>query len=266
MESATIDTSKNKEKLKSDEQYSSYPFYTIEELRFRTKQVADRFGVGTLVSRKDICTLLGKAEPTLMNYFSSNIQYKFFENVPSKGVITTELFQNTETSNSEDERKAALIVAFGNPPLYKKLIENFNNKVLPNEIGLAELLRSKDYGIHTNTSSRAARVFFENGKALDLIDSNNRLRYLQMKTQQSATSFQPDSTQKSSSVITTFELPIDLTGEKVAYLKYPKNEMTIEDINMLEIMVGAYILSMKARLKLTINNSNTFNDKTNGAQ
>jgi hypothetical protein len=100
-----------------------------------------------------------------------------------KGLVVSEIFEKIEKPvYGEQSRKAAKMDAFNNPPLYKKLIDNFNNKTLPNEDGLENLLKSKEYQVHSSTAARAARVFYENGRSIGIIDSSNRLTFLKPNT------------------------------------------------------------------------------------
>lgn len=248
-------------KVKVDEGSAPYPFYVIEDALPRTKQIAEHFGIDSPpAKRKDVCLVLGKAEPTLMPYFGTGFQYGLLENVPAKGIVVKELYQKIAAPiYGEEGKRAAMIEAFANPPLYKKLIQEYNNKILPNETGLANLLATKEYGIHSNSTARAAKIFFENGKSLDIIDNNNRLRYIvpnnvngakadpvendsESTKQKKNNNFQSQDTDDE-----MFELPIDL-GTNTAYLRYPR-KIDSSEIAILKIMLDATLTALQARQK-----------------
>lgn len=245
-------------KPKIDEGSAQYPFYTIENCFPRLREIANHYGTGgSPVPRKDICILLGKAEPTLMNFFSSCFQYGLLNNIASKGVSVTDLFQKIENPIYGDAgKKAAMMEAIMNPPLYKKLIDTFNGKIIPNESGLANLFATKEYGVNSNSSIKAAKVFFENGKALDIIDASNRLRYIIPTLDGNGNDSNNneekprDNEEKAPPPIDSqkmFELPIDL-GSTTAFLKYPRN-ITSDEIEILKIMLDAQLLALAARQK-----------------
>ena len=49
------------------------------------------------------------------------------------------------------------------------------------EDGLTNLLKSKEYQVHSNTAAKAARVFYENSRSMNIIDSSNRLTFIMPK-------------------------------------------------------------------------------------
>src|SRR4051812_14815376 len=84
-------------KANSDEGNAGYPYYTIEELLPRLREISKHYGIGgNSIPKKEIAVLLGKAEPTLIYFFLSSVQYGLLENTASRGVILTELFQQIE--------------------------------------------------------------------------------------------------------------------------------------------------------------------------
>jgi len=250
-------------KPKVEEGNAQYPYYTLEECLPRMRVIANHYGIGsTPISRKDICILLGKAEPTLVYFFGTTLQYGLLNNAASKGVIVTDLFQQIEAPvYGEPGKKASMTEALNNPPIYRKLIDTYNGKILPNEDGLANLLKTKEYSVNSNSAARAAKIFFENGKLTDIIDGSNRLRYILPSTNgvssnngdgnanSGANTNQviPPTPQDPPLQLNTFELPIDLGGN-IAYLKYPRN-ITLSEIEILKIMVNAAISALETRHK-----------------
>lgn len=156
-----------------------FPHFTIDDVMPRMREIASHYGVGGQpATRKEIAIVLKKAENTLVYFFISAIQYGLLVPI-GKGLSVGQLYERIEAPVYGDtDRKAAKIEAFNNSPIYKKLIEAFNNRILPNEEGLANALKSKDYGVNPITCDKAAKVFFENGRSLGIIDSNNRLGFI----------------------------------------------------------------------------------------
>lgn len=241
---------------KVEEGNAPYPYYTIDELLTRIKQIATRYGIaGQPAPRKEVCVLLGKAEPTLVYFFGSSFQYKLLENTSAKGVIVTDLFEKIDAPVfGEEGKKNAMLEAFINVPIYKRLVDSYNNKVLPDEEGLANLLKTKEYGVNSNSSARASKVFYANGKLLDIIDANNRLRYIaplgngtppQKKDEETPTVDTTKKKKNDDQDDSMFEQPIDL-GTSTAYLKYPRGIKTSE-IAILKIMLNATLAALEAR-------------------
>jgi len=118
-----------------------------------------------------------------------------------------------------------------NPALYRRLIEAFNNKTLPNEEGLSNLLKSKEYQVHSNTASKAARVFYENGRSVGVIDGSNRLTFIMPKESNSKQEEKPDSSKNSDDDTDNNEeglvkitIPFGKSGDsKKAYVLLPKD-------------------------------------------
>lgn len=126
---------------------------------------------------------------------------------------------------------------------------------MPDETGLYNLLTSKDYGVNKNSALRAVKVFIENGKTLEIIDSNNRLQYLpptenreEIKKgkihdgDQETPPPPPPYVEKPK----MFEMPLDLTGDLMGYLSYPKGKMKLEDIRMMQIQLKTAIAMLFA--------------------
>jgi hypothetical protein len=149
----------------------------------RMREIAGHYGVGgQAATRKEIAIVLKKAENTLVYFFVSAIQYGLLTPV-GKGLVVSQLYEKIEAPvYGEADRKSAKMEAFNNSPLYRKLIENFNNRILPNEEGLANALKTKEYGVNPVTCGKATKVFYENGRAIGVIDSNNRLGFILPKS------------------------------------------------------------------------------------
>lgn len=147
--------------------------------------------------------------------------------------------------------KKKQLEAFNSPEFYKILIERYNSKGLPNQKGLINILVTEYKFNKSYTAPKAASVFLENCEFLNLNDSG-RMRFFMpnvtipegngsVRIPHGAESAPPPPPSNS------FRLPIDL-GDKTAYLEYPK-DITLDEIEELEIMVSASINSLKLRKK-----------------
>jgi hypothetical protein len=241
----------------------SYPSETIDDCKNIVKQVYDSKG-DDFVSTADIAVIVGKARPTMILKVSACVQYGLLKNVYKKGYHATKLFQSIVSPEYDHLVRNYLLEAFGNPPLYRKLIERYNGSVLPNVHGLANILSS--FGIHENSRLKAASVFLENCKNLSLVE-NGRLRYFIPAVNGTATPVKNEEEESelgrknSTSDISVpplvnskmFKLPIDL-GEKTAYLEYPR-DISTDEISILKIMVDAQLSALEKRQKKNLANN-----------
>jgi len=149
-----------------------------------------------------------------------------------------------------------MLTAINNPPVYKRLISDYNGKVLPSNDEMFTNLLMANYGMIKNSAEAAVKVFTRNAKSLGIIDHTNRLRYLlpvinnnTSHINQEAQKLDDGKTFQKPPVIddNMFEQPIDL-GEKTAYLKYPRN-ITTDEIEILKIMLDATMTALSARKK-----------------
>lgn len=211
----------------------------------------------SVVTAEEIYAITGKPRGTMSPKISAAIQYKLLmNNTGGKGYRITDFGisiirpEYTETTYI----KSKLLEAFNTPVLYKKLIERYNSKNLPNREGLTNTLVT-DYGLNKNsTGPKASYTFLENCSYLG-IDEGNRLRFFMplvttpenngagKKPEVNGNSFTPPPPPDNN----TFRLPIDL-GEKTAFLEYPK-DITIDEIGELKIMVDAAISALELRKK-----------------
>jgi hypothetical protein len=73
----------------------------------------------------------------------------------------------------ENERKEKLVIAFNSPKLYNKIIEKYNQTILPNN----EILKNVFYNmeIAKNVLDRAVMAFIQSAQYANVLDNNNRL-------------------------------------------------------------------------------------------
>ncbi|MES2131250.1 MAG: hypothetical protein V4506_02810 [Bacteroidota bacterium] len=151
----------------------SYPSETLNYCLEICKQIYEAKG-DSFVSTTEICAITGKAKGTMIMKISACVQYGLLLNTYGKGYSITELFISIIKPEFEHAERNKRLEAINNPALYKKLIERYNGKSLPSNLGLSNILT--EYNIHNNSTAKSASVFLENCAELNIIE-NGRLRY-----------------------------------------------------------------------------------------
>lgn len=230
----------------------SYPSETLEDCLIMVREVVKHKGDATPIPKEQVADAMGKAVATIVLRLSCCVQYGIMKNVHGKGYLPTDLYRRIEMPEYDHNRDATMVEAFKNPILYQKLIDRYNTKVLPPESGLENAL-ILEYGINKNSAKTAAKVFFENSRRLRLIDSHNRLKITVDQSITGQASIIVESKQPVKPVEKQdpelFSQPIPLSGNKVAYLQYPKSNMTEKDLAMLELMMPAIMGTIKLNFK-----------------
>ena len=240
-----------------------YPAEDIKTSINIVQQIVEQKGTSAVATRNDIAVILGKAESTIILKISACVQYGLLVKSRTKdgGYISSPLYKSyTEPIYTGDEKKHMLNM-FQTPTLYKRLIADLNGQILPNEIGFTNLLKTK-YGINANSSERAAKVFFDNARFLNLLDANNRFRFLISVDNTSAIPLKDSNNSASNNTQekppntpptntgnknipdvddeNTITIPIPMKDKKsVAYLIFPKN-YTDADMDKIARIVKAY--------------------------
>src|SRR5205807_2030093 len=110
----------------------------------------------------------------------------------------------------EENVNDAILECLLNPPLYKKIINEFREKQLPSEKGLANLL-DRNYGIKGNAANVAARIFIKNLQGLSLIAPGNILKldsYIPYVEEKSEVSNTTEEDPELENVETVMQLPV----------------------------------------------------------
>ena len=232
----------------------SCPAETLDTCLKLIEQVAQAKGTATPVHKKDIAVIAGKSESAMILKLSASVQYGLLVSHYGKGYQPSGLFQRINMPESDVAKRNSLIEALKSPSIYNSLIEKYNGQVLPQEAGLANTL-VLDFKVNKAASERAAKVFFDNCKYLGVIDQNNKLRLItnlnappngkepEKNTDKGGLENQPSGDQS------LFSQTISLSGNKVAYLNYPKSSMTSKDIEILKIMVNAIMTTLELSVK-----------------
>lgn len=156
------------------ERSHAYPSHTIQEMVEFVQKIYSKFGASTHLKREDIAAAFGLKEVTIQSDCSTCVQYGLLEMKKTAGYKPTSLFTSIFKPLNEAEKKSALIQALSNPELYQNLLREFSGQVVPIE-GLATIL-FRNHNIAEKVSSKAAEIFIENIKYLNLIDADGKLR------------------------------------------------------------------------------------------
>jgi hypothetical protein len=243
-----METQKTEGKVKVTPAAIAFPTDTLDEsMEFIGKLVSVK-GETTCKTR-EISIATGVPEGSLPLIISTACQYGIMENVHGQGYRPTSLYSEIVSPTFDHERAAAIHQALVSPPLYRKIIDEFNGKLLPNEKGFANYLVNK-FAVKSYAIPKIIRAFFTNFK--DAIDVNNKLRLIEpLKKNGMATIIQDAETIVETKAITqvvkersrNFQQPIPLPDEKMIILEYPKGNMTAEDFAALKAFITFLELS-----------------------
>jgi hypothetical protein len=151
---------KEKNQATVQEKLTSFPSETLTDCRDIISQIVKRKGE-TVIPFKEIAIILNKPISTITLPVSTCTQYGLLENVHGSGYRATDLFSKIERPVYESDRNKAILEALANAPLYRKLIDEFNGKILPDEKGMTNHLE-KNFGIKPYLIQKVVRVFFKN--------------------------------------------------------------------------------------------------------
>ncbi len=151
------------------EKSALYPSYSIEECINFVRVISDLNS--KMVAYSAVAEQYGLSSVTTKSFtqkIGSAKQYGLITTSNST-IQLTELARDIlypKTADTSDLYREC----FRLPPLYSALIEKFNEKAIPNENNLANLLMS-DYKISKVAKDLAAKVFIENATALGFINA-----------------------------------------------------------------------------------------------
>jgi hypothetical protein len=162
-------------KKKSREKSVKYPYYSL-------KECVDYLSIIHEIGGKKEApfeSILSKLEVTSINnrrftYLTSSAENFSLIEKTNVGIKPTEngtliLYP----PSGEEQRKKLLIDAFKSPLLYQKILERYNNMILPNK----EILKNIFYslGIARIVLDTAVNSFIESAQYANVLDPNNRL-------------------------------------------------------------------------------------------
>jgi len=84
-------------------------------------------------------------------------------------------------SYTDQERENLLISSFLSPLVFSRLYERFKGKELP--VSMLEKMLIKEYDVDDNAASRIKKYFIDGSKMVGLLDTQNRLRSVNLTTE-----------------------------------------------------------------------------------
>lgn len=205
---------------------------------------------------KEIAVITGIGEGTLPLPISTSCQYGIMQNIYGEGYKPTDLYNRIQMPTFEQDKDQATFEALSNPSLYKRIINEFNGKVLPDEKGFANYL-IKEFGFKAYAVPRIVRAFFENFRGVSAIDNNNKLRFLSPNSLKRLEVPKPKvilATDIDEQVIaemvpqkevstSLYSQSIPLTEGKTAFIQYPKGKMQPSDFAALRMFLKLMALT-----------------------
>lgn len=160
---------------KSREKSVRYPAYSLEECVDFLKMVHSIGGkkeapVESVLSKMKVST----PENKRYKYLTSSAEIFGLIKKTDKGIIPTDLgILIIYPINGEEQRRQLIIDAFKTPQIYQKIIERYQDTILPDTEMLKAIFYS--HSIATNALDTAVNAFIASGKFSGAIDQSNRL-------------------------------------------------------------------------------------------
>ncbi len=232
-------------KVKRREKSVRYPYYDLKDSLDFAKMIDG------IAGRKDapisaILELMGiKTENNKkLNYKISSSEQFGLISKHNKSLAVTELARSIFfPTRGESQELQLLLEAFRSPPLYKKLIEQYEGKELPET--LPNILYN--FGVAQSKIKRAAKVFKQSALFAHALDENDKLRTTSIEAQESETSetalslAQTQQTQVDVTLRGYHDLSVSLSNGQILKLSIPANisKQDVEKIKkMLDVLVG----------------------------
>lgn len=157
MKNSNVEASSNMATTKS----SLYPAFSINEV-IVFLELTKKYPAGRPISydaMAEECGLKSSYTKSLKYKISSAKQYGCIE-TSDRMIILTELGNTIIRPISDEELFESKITAVKNPPLFKKLLEKYEGKPLPQQIALENIL-VRDYKITESSKKVAAETFIK---------------------------------------------------------------------------------------------------------
>lgn len=226
------------------ERSALYPMITVDDC-FEIIELIDKMA-GKVYSNASIAQALGVSEKT--NSFRAKIstlrQYGLISG--NQGTYRLTAIANEYLYPIKDEqRKNAKLQAFFGVPLYKKLVEKYENQALPSMDKLANVLLGKEFGLTKGTKDSAVENFMKSLEQLDLIingvlvinpvESKTEVVHENEEVVQNHTKNEELQLEKGASdKYYNFEIPI-LSGD-TAVVKIPQS-VTNKDLDFIQLYI-----------------------------
>lgn len=151
---------------KAKKRSTSYPAFSIQEIIEATKSLKEHLGDGPY-SRDSMAIALGYKGITGSSAMkiASCVHFGLLDrngNTYSQSELANHIFNFI----SEEERTNSLLIAFGKPALYQKLIAEYSGKSLPL---MLESILIRNYGIQENAVKSAVSTFRESAEYVGVL-------------------------------------------------------------------------------------------------
>lgn len=226
------------------ERSALYPMCTVDDC-FEIIELIDKLG-GKVYSNSSIAQALGMSEKT--NSFRARIstlrQYGLISG--NQGTVKLTSIANDYLYPTQDEQKRdAKLQAFLGVPLYKKLVEKYENQALPSMDKLANILLGKEFGLTKATKDSAVENFMKSLEQLELITNGvlvinppkKEIDIMPVKDEADQNSTMSEFSQLGKETVDkyyNFEIPT-LCG-KAAVIKIPQ-DVTGKDLDFIQLYI-----------------------------
>lgn len=244
---------------------ASYPAITVNEAYEFVLKINDKFGANALITREEIALALGLNPASITREIAACVQFGFLTKQQNEGKYNlTPLFNDIFRHENDRDRKINFIKAFGSPKLYQELLSKLDNNIIPAEITNTLI---KHHNITEGASKGAADVFIESAKQVGVLSDNRVLKFSVTLSTLSKTQYAviedlgnegsnnedsqnlenpglPALVGKENQGRKTINIPIHLTGNKVAGLSYP-DDISANDIRLIRHQIDGVLLRIE---------------------
>jgi hypothetical protein len=203
-------------------------------------------------SNKAIATVHGLSPDSIKQHLTSAQQYKLIEIKHGVGYKISPLFNSIYLPKTDAEKRSAVIESLKSPETYQQLFKEYEYHIVPPLNGIKNYF-IRTYVFKAEVAEKAAQIFLQNLKDYELLDARGVLisamplkptvnvHEVEVNETLSAKDNLVEVLEKKPSVTSNrqidndelFELPIPLPNRRRAYLRYPVDNLTRKDINVI---------------------------------
>jgi len=209
--------------------------------------VYKNLGYSEYHSNKAIAAVHLLSPDSIKQHLTSAQQYRLLEIKFGVGYKVTDLFKRIFLPVNDVERRAAIIESLKSPDTYQQLFKEYEFHVVPPVNGIKNHF-VRNFHFKEDVAEKSAFIFIENLKEYGLLDARGVLisgmvakpveveRNTEPITEVLVKQDAPPITYTSPSRAAEddlFELPIPLPNKRRAYLRYPVDNLTRKDINVI---------------------------------
>ncbi|MBC7867403.1 MAG: hypothetical protein H7X88_07705 [Gloeobacteraceae cyanobacterium ES-bin-316] len=153
----------------------SYPSFALDFCVKMSTKIQNEFTSVNYIPAADISKALNVRGGTFLTQLSSCTQYGLLELKKGEGYKPTALLAKILKPLPSENVEDFLVECLFLPEIYKKLFSEYQDKQLPSEKGLVNIL-DRLYGVKGNAATTAARIFFKNITVAKLVSPENELK------------------------------------------------------------------------------------------